>query len=140
MSLFTACAQFSQYSYENKQEDLQTKIYQFNKRFEAKMMDLSASYLPINKRRIFLIDSLKIKENVIFYDSSILGVQLFDGKLPVQIQVDGPEKEFNKAIVTMRYQMAVLPSNQIKTIFIDQLWLWKNKEWYVVPDLDEFFQ
>ena len=97
MSLFSACAHYTNV---DKQDDLQTKIYQFNKRFEARMMDLSASYLPIDRRRKFLIDSLKIKENVIFYDSSILGVQLFNDDLPVQVKVDGPEKQFNKAIAS----------------------------------------
>jgi hypothetical protein len=135
-----ACAQYSQYSIGERQEDLQAKIHQFNKRFEAKMMDLSAAYLPLNKRRQFLIDSLKIKENVAFYDSSVLDVQLFNNDLPVQIKSNGPGTEFNKAIVTMRYQMSLLPSNQVKTIIVDQQWLLEDEEWFVDPKLDNFFK
>jgi len=133
----TACAHYSKV---DKKDDLQAKTYQFNKRFESKMMDLSAAYLPINKRRQFLIDSLKIKKNVTFYESSILDMQLFNDDLPVQIKTDGPDKEFNKAIVTVRYQLSTLPSNQLRTILVDQIWQWENDDWFVDPKLEEFFK
>ncbi len=104
------------------------------------MMDLSASYLPIDKRRQFLTDSLKVKENIIFYESSILDAQLFNNDIPVRTKTDGPATEFNKAIVTIRYQLSVLPSNQLKTILVDQIWLWENNDWYVDPRLDSLFK
>jgi hypothetical protein len=136
----TACAQFTEYSNAEREENLQTKIHQFNKRFESKMMSLSAPYLPIDKRRQFLTDSLKIKEKVVFYESDILDAKLFNGDLPVQSRVDSPPAEFDKAIVTMRYQLSVLPSNRLKTITIDQIWRWENNGWFVDPDLDSFFK
>ncbi len=138
--LCMACAQYSKYSIGEKQNDLQTKIHQFNKRFEAKMMDLSAAYLPLDKRRQFLIDSLKIKENVAFYESSILGVQLFNDDLPVKIKSEGPDSEFNKAIVSIRYQLSTLPSNQLKTIFVDQQWMFEEDGWFVDPKLESFLK
>jgi hypothetical protein len=134
---WTACAH---YSHVDREENLQAKIRQFNKRFEAKMMDLSASYLPIAKRRQYLTDSLRIKENVVFYESSVLDAKLFNDDLPVQTKTDGPAEEFNKAIVTMRYQLSILPSNQLKTIIVDQIWQWENDDWYVDPKLDNFFK
>lgn len=104
------------------------------------MMDLSAAYLPIENRREFMVNSLKVKENVIFYDSSILHIQLYNDDQPVQTSLDGPDEEFNKAIVTMRYQMSILPSNKVETVLVDQLWRWENKEWFVIPDLDTFLK
>ena len=137
MSLFSACAQYSKMKL---QDDLQTNIYQFNKRFSGKMMDISVPYVLLDKRRKFLTESLKIKEKVTFYDSSILDIQYFNGNQPVKITTKGAEKEFDKAIVTWRYQISVLPSNQLKTIMLDQVWVYNEEQWLVEPDLDVFFK
>lgn len=136
--LFSGCAQMSQYSIAEKETGLQTNISQFNKRFEGKMMDLGAAYLPAKKRRRFMEDSLKVKEKITFYDSSILETQLFEDELPVQMKANGPD--FNKAVVTMRYQLAILPSNRLKTILVDQIWLWEKQAWRLHLDLEEFFK
>ena len=138
--LFSGCTSLANYSTSEKSDELNAKIYQFNKRFEGRMMELSASYIPLDKRRQFMEDSLKIQEQVLFYGSSILEVKLFENETPVTFQENGPAHDFNKAVVTMRYQLAVLPSNRLKTLHVDQLWLWENDGWYVVPDLDGFFQ
>lgn len=137
MSLFSACAQYSKM---NLQDDLQTNIYQFNKRFSGKMMDLSVAYVLLDKRRKFLTESIKIKEKVTFYDSSILDIQFFNDNQLVKKSTDGAEKEFHKAIVTWRYQISVLPSNLLKTIIFDQVWVYNEEQWLVEPDLDVFLK
>jgi len=137
MSLFSACTKYSQMKL---QDDLQTNIYQFNKRFSGKMMDISVGYVLLDKRRKFLTESLKIKEKVTFYDSSILDIQYFNSDRPVKKTTAGVEKEFDKAIVTWRYQISVLPSNQLKTIMLDQVWVYNEEQWLVEPDLDVFFK
>lgn len=119
----------------NLQDNLDTNVYQFNKRFEGKMMDLSAGYVSQAKRKDFLIDSYIVKEKITFYDRSILDIKYLDGDQPVKITVEGPEKEFNKAIVTLRYQISVLPSNRLKTIILDQVWVLNEEQWQVEPDL-----
>ena len=137
MSLFSACAQYSKMKL---QDDLQTNVYQFNKRFSGKMMDISVAYVALAKRREFLTESLKVQEKVTFYDSSILDIQYFNDNDPVNQTTEGTEKEFNKAIVTWRYQISVLPSNQLKTIMLDQVWMYNEEQWLVEPDLDVFFK
>jgi len=137
MSLFSACAQYSKM---NLQDDLQTNIYQFNKRFSGKMMDLSVAYVLLDKRRKFLTESIKIKEKVTFYDSSILDIQFFNGNQLVTKSTKGAEKKFHKAIVTWRYQISVLPSNLLKTIIFDQVWVYNEEQWLVEPDLDVFLK
>lgn len=132
LTLFSACAQ---YSLIKIQDDLETNVYQFNKRFEGKMMDLSAAYVSLAKRKDFLIDSNKIRQKVTFYDRSIVDIQFLDGDQPVRKTAEGAEKEFNKAIVTLRYQISVLPSNQLKTIMSDQIWVLNDEQWQVEPDL-----
>jgi len=137
MSLFSACAQYSKMQL---QDDLQTNIYQFNKRFSGKMMDLSVAYVLLDKRRKFLTESIKIKEKVTFYDSSILDIQFFNGNQLVKKNIEGAEKKFHKAIVTWRYQISVLPSNLLKTIIFDQVWVYNEEQWLVEPDLDVFLK
>ncbi len=137
LALFSACAQ---YSISKLEHDLQTNVYQFNKRFSGKMMDISVVYVSLENRRDFLIDSNKIKDNVSFFENSILDIQYFDGDQPVKITVDGAEKEFNKAMVTIRYQISVLPSNQLKTIMVDQKWVLNEGQWQVEPDLSVFLK
>jgi hypothetical protein len=135
ISLFSAC---SHYSTMTLNDDLQANVYQFNKRFEGKMMDLSSAYVLQEKRKDFLVNSTYIKEKVTFYDSSILDIKFLDGNHPVQKTAEGAEKEVNQAIVTMRYQVAVLPSNQLRTILIDQVWMLNGEQWQVQPNLTPF--
>jgi hypothetical protein len=132
LTLFSACAH---YALMQLQDDLETNVYQFNKRFEGKMMDLSSAYVSLAKRKDFLIDSNKIREKVTFYDRSVVDIQFLDGDKPVKKTEEGAEKEFDKAIVTLRYQISVLPSNQLKTIMADQVWVLNDEQWQVEPDL-----
>lgn len=137
LTLFSACASYSKM---NLQEDLQTNVHQFNKRFSGKMMDLSVGYVLMDKRKDFLITSNKIKEKVTFFDSSLLDIQYFNDDQPVKKTTQGAEKEFNKAIATMRYQISTLPSNQLKTIIVEQKWVVDEGLWMVEPDLDVFLK
>ena len=137
MTMFTACASYTK---DKMQGDLQDSVYKFNKRFEGKMMDISSVFVKMDKRRGFLTDSLKVKDQIVFYDSSLLDIQLFKDDLLIKQNSSGAEEEFNKAIVTIRYQLAVLPSNKIKTILVDQEWVQEDEQWWVVPDLDAFFK
>jgi hypothetical protein len=137
LSMISACAK---YTLMNLQENLQTNIYQYNKRFDGKMMDLSAAFVVSPMRKNYLIDSDFIKEKVTFYDRSILDMQYFDGDQPVRKTADGVKKEFNKAIVTLRYQISILPSNQLKTVILDQTWILDEERWMVEPDLEVFLK
>lgn len=103
-------------------------------------MDLSVAYVLLDKRRKFLTESIKIKEKVTFYDSSILDIQFFNGNQLVKKNIEGAEKKFHKAIVTWRYQISVLPSNLLKTIIFDQVWVYNEEQWLVEPDLDVFLK
>jgi hypothetical protein len=132
LTLLSACAH---YSLMTLQDELQTNIYQFNKRLDGKMMDLSAGFVSPAKRKDFLINSKAIKDKVTFYDRSIVDTQYLDGDQPVKITAEGPEKEFDKAIVTIQYQISVLPSNQLKAIMLDQIWVLNDEQWQVEPDL-----
>lgn len=137
MTMLAACASYSQ---DKMHEDLNDSVYKFNQRFEGKMMDLSSAFVKMDQRRQFLTDSLKVKDKVVFYDSSVLDIQLFNNELPIKLTSNGAEDEFNKAVVTIRYQLAVLPSSQLKTILVDQVWVLDEKQWQVLPDLDIFFK
>lgn len=98
-------------------------------------MDLSAAYVSLAKRKEFLIDSDEVKEKVTFYDRGIVNIQYFDDDQLVKKTAEGAEKEFNKAIVTLQYQFSVLPSNQVKKVLLDQVWVWNEVQWQVEPDL-----
>ncbi len=103
-------------------------------------MDLSAGYVLMDQRKDFLIKSNEIKEKVTFFDNSLLDIQYFNGNQPVKKTTEGAEKEFNKAVATMRYQISILPSNQLKTITFDQTWVLDDEWWQVDPDLDVFLK
>ncbi len=104
------------------------------------MMDLSAGFVLMDKRKDFLITSNKIKEKVTFFDSSLLDIQYFNDDQPVKKTTEGAEKEFNKAVATMRYQISILPSNQLKTIMFDQTWVLDEEQWMLEPNLDVFLE
>lgn len=140
ISLISSCTQYSKMKLMTLEDDLQTNVRQFNKRFSGKMMNISVAYVSLEKRRDFLIDSNEIKEKVTFFNNSILDIQYFDGDQPVKKTTKGAKKEFNVAIVTMRYQISVLPSNQLKSIIIDQKWLLSEEQWQVEPDLSVFLK
>jgi hypothetical protein len=135
--MLSACAK---YALINLQDNLQTNVYQYNKRFDGKMMDLSVAFVSPPMRKDYLIDSDFIKEKVTIFDRSILDMQYFDGDQPIKKTEDGAKTEFNKAIVTLRYQISVLPSNQLKTVILDQTWVLEEERWMVKPDLDVFLE
>jgi hypothetical protein len=137
LTMLSAC---TKYSLMNLQENLQTNVYQYNKRFDGKMMDLSSAFVVSPMRKDYLIDSNFIKEKVTIYERSILDMQYFDGDQLVKKTADGAEKEFNKAIVTLRYQISILPSNQLKTVILDQTWVLDEERWMVEPDLNVFLK
>ncbi len=140
LSLFAlaACASYAQ---SQSHEDLEKSIRAFNLRFEGKMMDISSPFVILDKQEEFLKKSLRVENDVTFYKTSILNVRLFDNDTPVRITSDGPDKEFNRADVLIRYQYTVRPSTQLRTQMVTQKWVHKEEDgWRVDPDIDFFFQ
>ncbi len=137
--LFTiaACSSFAQ---RQTHDDLEQSIKAFNRRFEGKLMDISSPFVVREKQEEFLKKSLRVENDVVFYNTSILNVRLFEDDQPVRITSKGPEKEFNQADVLIRYQITVMPSTKLKTLMVKQKWYHSEEEgWRVDPDLDAFF-
>ena len=40
----------------------------------------------------------------------------------------------------MRYQLVISPSNKLKLLIIEQEWVRMEKDWFVKPNLNDFFK
>ena len=72
--------------------------------------------------------------------SKILDIKFFKIGVPVVITSKGPEKGFNRAIVTIRYQLAILPSTKLVTRLVEQEWVLEGEQWVVIPDLSTLLE
>ena len=63
---------------------------------------------------------LALTKRLTIFDSTILDIKFFNNGVKTSI---GSKEEFDRAIVVIRYQLAVLPSNKLKKPIVEQEWL-----------------
>ena len=117
---------------------LSDSIRWYNAKFEGKLMDTAIVYVNPQFRPDFTLKAQDIKDKVSFYDSAIVDIQFYKGDEPAQMNDKEDSKNFDRAVVLMRYRLSVLPSNTLKNIVIEQEWNKIGKGWFVAPDLTEF--
>jgi len=64
-----------------------------------------------------------------------LDIRLFNNAVPIPL---GAKEDFDRAIVVIRYQLAVLPSTKLKNPIIEQEWVLYQEQWVIIPDLSAF--
>ena len=122
--------------YKNKEElDLNIKAYNLD--FENKSIDRSARLVHPEHRAQYLAKSLEVTKRITIFEASTLGIKFFNNGVPT---LSIPDKDFDRAIVIIRYQLAVLPSTKLTSLIFEQEWvLYKNK-WFTIPDLSAFLE
>jgi hypothetical protein len=79
-------------------------------------------------------------QRITFFEATILNIKFFKDGAPVAITAKGPGEGFNRAVVIIRYQLAILPSTKVVTRLVEQEWVLEGEQWLVIPDLDIFLE
>jgi hypothetical protein len=137
--LLSACSLIEMDPAHDPRNILSDSIHWYNHKFEGKLMDTAIVHVHPDKRPDFVMESQKIRDKVSFYDSALIDIQFFKGGVPAIMKGEDPEKEFDRAVVMMRYRLSILPSNSLKNIVMEQEWTKVGNGWYVSPDLKKFF-
>jgi hypothetical protein len=133
--LFTSVSCETMDQYYKTQENLDLSIEAFNFEFESKAIDISARFVHPAHRASFLAQSLELTRRITFFEATILDIKFFKNGVPAVITSKGPEKGFNRALVSIRYQVAVLPSTKLVTRLVEQEWVLERGQWLTIPDL-----
>jgi len=137
LALFTGCASAP----ETHLEELEVILKSYNNAFEAKQENGGVQYVKGDMRTHYLMKYAEIRKRVSFSSSILVNKMYYQGENPVLLdekKMKSKKKEFNKAILTMRYELIVKPSNQVKTLVHNQNWVYANDHWELEPDLEPF--
>ena len=124
--------------FRQSQEELDAKIKTFNFEFESKVLDRSSRFIHPDFLDEFQKKSIDFTNRVTIYEVTTLDLKIFLDDKPVITTSSLFEKDFNKAELTQRYQLSVLPSTKLKTIVVKQEWVKFKNVWFVIPNLDLF--
>lgn len=129
-----------QKGYLDSHEKLSRNIKVFNSEFEARSLDASPLLVKTDKREEFMMKAPEIKKKAIFDEISIVNTEYFKKGAPVKQSGGLPTQDFDETVLTLRYQLVVLPSNRLETRVVKQKWLLEDEDWVVVPELDSFLK
>jgi hypothetical protein len=123
--------------YHQTQEDLDLSIKAYNHEFESKAIDRSARFVHPDYRPEYMSKSPEFTRRITIFEASILDIKFFKNGVPTSSQ---SREGFDQAIVVIRYQVAILPSNKLKTLLIEQEWVLYQEQWVTISDLDAFLE
>ena len=78
--------------------------------------------------------SLELKKRLTIFDSTILDIKFFDNGVQTST---GSKENFDRAIVVIRYQLAVFPSTILQNPTIEQEWVLHQEQWVTIPNISE---
>jgi hypothetical protein len=119
--------------YHKTQEDLHLSIKAYNLEFESKAIDRTARFVHPAHRAQYMAKSLEMTKRITIFDATILDIKFFNNGIPIS---SGSKEGFDRAIVVIRYQLAVLPSTKLKNPIIEQEWVLYQEQWVTIPDLN----
>jgi hypothetical protein len=133
MFVFTSCGTLDLYLKTQKDLDLSIKTY--NLAFESKAFDRTTMFVHPAHRAEYMAKSLEMTKRLTIFDSIILDIKFFNNGVQTSI---GSQEDYDRAIVVIRYQLVVLPSNKLKNPIIEQEWVRYQEQWVTIPDLNAF--
>lgn len=136
LALISGCAS----SVEKKLEQLDKVVRVYNNAFESKMDDGGSMYVQNEYRMDYLLKYGEIQSKVSFFNAQVLNQAYFKAGKPLEINRENPEGDFDEAVVTMRYQVAIMPNNRLKTFILEQRWKRVGKIWQLEPNLEPFLR
>ena len=119
-------------------ETLDKTIRIYNNAFESKAEDGGSAYVQNNFRMDYLLKYGEVQNRVSFFQAQTLNIAYFKGGKPLEIDAEDPEKEIDEAVITMRYKVAISPSNRLKTFIHEQRWKREGITWRLEPNLKPF--
>ncbi len=125
-------------SHGQKTETLQKSLRVFNQQFESKMTDNILPLVHKEAREAFALESLEFRERVTFYESTPIDFRYYKDDQELKTTADGPEEGYNRAIAKIRYRFVTLPGNQLRTLVLDQEWVYEDENWFVKPQIKPF--
>ena len=130
MFVFASCETLDRYLKTQKDLDLSIKAY--NLGFESKAIDRTAPFVHPAHRAKYMEKSLELTKRLTIFDSTILDIKFFNNGVQTSI---GSKEDYDRAIVVIRYQLVVLPSNKVKNPIIEQEWVRYQEQWVTIPDM-----
>jgi len=124
--------------FKQSQKELDIKIQAFNFEFESKAFARAARYVHPDFLEDFQQKSLEVFKNTTFLENTTLDLKLFQDDQPVRLASSDSAEDFNRSEVTIRYQVSILPSTNLKTIIVKQEWMKLKDTWFVNPKIDSF--
>ncbi len=143
LTIFLFLAVFTSYScrtlgsFNQSQEDLDISIKAYNHDFESKAIDVSTRFVHPSHRAEYLSKSLEVSKRITFFDATILDIKFFNNGVPTS---SNSQEGFDRAIVVIRYQVAVLPSTKLESIIVEQEWVLYQDQWFIIPDLTSLLE
>jgi hypothetical protein len=125
---------------EKNLEQLDKTVLIYNNAFESKSEDGGSAYVQNDYRMDYLLKYGEIQTRISFFQIQTLNVAYFKSKKPLEINDDNPEGEIDEAVITMRYQVAISPSNRLKTFIHEQHWKLDGETWLLEPNLKPFLR
>ena len=90
-------------------------------------------------RMDYLLKYGEVQNRVSFFQAQTLNIAYFKGGKPLEVDTEDPEKEIDEAVITMRYKVAISPSNRLKTFIHEQRWKrLRENSWRLEPNLKPF--
>lgn len=136
LALVFGCTSNTQKSLERLSKTL--RIY--NNAFESKSESGGSGYVLNDYRMDYLLKYGDIQGRVSFLNAQTLNIAYFKDGKPLEISAENPEGEVDEAVITMRYKVAISPSNKLKTFIHEQRWKLNGEIWLLEPDLKPFLK
>ncbi len=125
---------------EKNLEQLGKILRVYNNAFESKSENGGSGYVQNDYRMDYLLKYSAIQSRVNFLHAQVLNHAYFKGGKPLEINLENPEGDFDEAVITMRYQVTISPSNTLKTFIHEQRWKHNGSTWLLEPNLGPFLR
>ncbi len=136
LTLFWGCASTA----EKHLTQLDKVLRVYNNAFESKSETGGSMYVQNEYRMDYLLKYGQIQGRVNFLHAQVLNQAYFKAGKPLEINLENPEGEFDEAVITMRYQVTIAPSNTLKTFLHEQRWKHNGVTWLLKPNLAPFIR
>ncbi len=137
LTLTGGCATDSEKTLEN----LDKTLLIYNNAFESKDPSGGSGYVLNEYRMDYLLKYSQIRDRVTFYETQTLNMAYFKGGKAMEIDPEEEDEDaVDEAIITMRYNVTISPSNRVKTFIHEQRWKLEEESWLLEPNLKPFLK
>lgn len=122
-------------------ETLDKTLLIYNNAFESKDPSGGSGYVLNEYRMDYLLKYSQVRDRVTFFETQTLNMAYFKGGKPLEVDAEEDNEDaIDEAIITMRYNVSISPSNRVKTFIHEQRWKLEEESWLLEPDLKPFLK